>query len=337
MSSKRKERGFRIDIIIQIIMYIIVGGIWIVGFMPRIGFESYIKNYPIPVTMIFGGFISGFTICGGGAVSFPIFCKVLKLDPMMARDFSLGIQSFGMTCAAITILIKKIPIEKTVAICCTLGSFLGLIFGNIVIVPMMSSGNMKLLFSLMTAAFGVTLFFRNYAFNKKCTNIYDALCGKPVCNISILLCIGFIGGIFTSVLGTGADIIAFSACAILFKLNEKVLNPTSDIIMAISSVMGLLMRGIFFGGIHSDAASAFPLAIPIVVIMAPLGAIAASKIERHAVVKFLLFFIVVDVVSTFRTVHLNVSEKIVTLSIFTGILLFYYSLVKLSDKMLKSY
>ncbi|SES78270.1 sulfite exporter TauE/SafE family protein [[Clostridium] polysaccharolyticum] len=320
----------RKDIRIQCVMYIIVFLIWFFGYMRSIGFGSYIKNYPIPLTMVFGGFVSGFTICGGGAVSFPIFCKALKLDPMMARDFALGIQSFGMTCATITIIVKKIPIEKTVAIFCTIGSFFGLVLGNIFVVPYISSGSMKILFSIMTAAFGTSLFAKTYLFRKNQKPMYDNLKIPDTRAKLLLIVIGIFGGIFTSVLGTGADILAFSMATILFRLNEKVLNPTSDIIMALSSIMGLLMRMFLFDGVNSDAARSFPLAIPIVIIMAPFGAVVASKIKRLAVVKFLLFFIVVDVASTFRSVHFDDQRLAFTIICFSVLLLFYLLLAKTS-------
>lgn len=319
---------YKNGLIIQIIMYLFVGAIWLFALMPNIGFERYLTHYPIPLTMVGGGFISGFTICGGGAVSFPIFCKVLKLDPMMARDFALGIQSFGMTCAAVTILIKKIPIEKRVAVFCSAGSFFGLIMGNLYIMPRISSENMKILFSILVAAFGVSLLLKTYVLNKNSAVIYERLPDGKGINLAVLTGIGFIGGLFTAVLGTGADIIAFSIITILYKINEKVLNPTSDIIMAISSVMGLLMRIFFFGGIHPDAAAGFPLAIPIVVIMAPLGAMIASKISRLHVIKFLLIFILVDIISTFYTLRLDILETISLIGLFCAWMIFYLLLLK---------
>lgn len=326
-----KRSRIRIDIIVQIIMYVTIFCIWYFGFMRKIGFESYIENYPIPLTMVIGGFVSGFTICGGGAVSFPVFCKLLNLDPMMARDFALGIQSFGMTCAAITIIIKKIPFDRTVAIICSLGSFLGLLIGNIYIVPYISSGSMKLVFSILVAAFGVSLIIKNF-YSKGDKVVYDKMPNITLVNIIILLCIGVIGGLFTSVLGTGADIIAFSIVTILFRVNEKVLNPTSDIIMAVSSIMGLLMR-LFFGGIHPDAAAGFPLAIPIVVIMAPLGAIVANKINRLLVVKFLLVFILVDIISTFYSMNMNKQMLVTSIVMFCVWLGFYIILMHIGKKL----
>lgn len=333
MAAERKKvqkMRLRSDIIIQIIMYLVVGCIWYFAFMRNIGFESYLTNYPIPLTMVAGGFVSGFTICGGGAVSFPVFCKVLNLDPMMARDFALGIQSFGMTCAAVTIIIKKIPFEKSVVLFCTAGSFLGLILGNIFIVPNISSESMKVLFSILVAAFGVSLLLKNYS-KRNNKFVYKSMPDEKACHNIVLFSIGIIGGLFTAVLGTGADIIAFSIVTILYRVSEKVLNPTSDIIMALSSVMGLLMRIFFFGGIHPEAAVSYPLAIPIVVIMAPLGAVIASKIDRLSVVKFLLFFILIDIISTFYSLHLTRGETAAIVCLFCIWMIFYVMLLRAAD------
>jgi uncharacterized membrane protein YfcA len=330
--GKNERFAFSKATLILIGMYIVTVSIWIFALMPGIGFESFITNYPIPLTMVLGGFLSGFTICGGGAVSFPVFSKLLEFDPLMARDFALGIQSFGMTCASITIIVKKIVIEKNVVIFCSAGSFFGLIIGNIFILPWISSKDMKILFSILTAAFGMSLLFKNYFWKDNVKNISDQLVQGKKRSVAGLLLIGFSGGIFTAILGTGADIIAFSIITILYNVNEKILNPSSDMIMAFSSIMGLLMRLLFFGGIHPQAAVSFPLAIPIVIVMAPLGAIMANKIRRITIVNFLLFFILIDIISTFNTVKLNGEEIVSAVMVFCLCFGFYLFLLKLAIK-----
>ena len=46
--------------------------------------------------MIFGAAIAGMTSEGGGAVAFPVMTLVLGIEPTVARDFSLMIQSCGL-------------------------------------------------------------------------------------------------------------------------------------------------------------------------------------------------------------------------------------------------
>lgn len=61
---------------------------WLTVLFPSIGIEAYKNFYQIPITMIFGSFLGGFTCEGGGAVSFPVFTKLLNIEPSIARDFS---------------------------------------------------------------------------------------------------------------------------------------------------------------------------------------------------------------------------------------------------------
>ncbi|KAI6226112.1 hypothetical protein M3Y99_01327500 [Aphelenchoides fujianensis] len=55
--------------------------------------ELYATRWQMPVTMIFGA--SGATSEGGGAVAFPVMTLLLHIEPRIARDFSLMIQSCG--------------------------------------------------------------------------------------------------------------------------------------------------------------------------------------------------------------------------------------------------
>ena len=317
---------------ISAIMYLVLLVFWLFVLMSKVGFERYITHFPIPLTMVAGGFISGFTICGGGAVSFPIFSKVLDMDPSVARDFSLAIQSFGMTFASITILLRKIKIEKNVVICCSFGGIIGVIMGNILIVPKISSTSMKLLFTLVIASFGIVLCLKNYIFDKSSTEGYETVQNFNVNKVAILILIGIVGGNFTAVLGTGIDIIAFSIVTLLFKIDEKVLNPTSDIIMAFISIIGFSYRVFFGGGMEVEAMLNFPLAVPVVTLMAPIGAIVASKISRMSIVNSLLFFIVLEITTTFILMKLSLNTIIASIGILIGLFLFYLALMKLSNK-----
>ena len=60
---------------------------------------------------------------GGGAVAFPVMTLVLHVSPQVARDFSLMIQSCGMTAAAFTIAWMGVQVEKHSVMFCTVGKF----------------------------------------------------------------------------------------------------------------------------------------------------------------------------------------------------------------------
>ena len=49
------------------------------------------------------GIIAGSTSAGGGAVAFPVMTLMFEISPECARNFSLAIQSVGMTAAAFAI------------------------------------------------------------------------------------------------------------------------------------------------------------------------------------------------------------------------------------------
>lgn len=49
----------------------------------------------MPVTMLLGSFVAGITSEGSGAVAFPVMTLALHLNPQVARDFSIMIQSVG--------------------------------------------------------------------------------------------------------------------------------------------------------------------------------------------------------------------------------------------------
>jgi hypothetical protein len=47
--------------------------------------------------MVFGALVAGLTSEGGGAVAFPVMTLALGIQPAVARDFSLMIQSCGQS------------------------------------------------------------------------------------------------------------------------------------------------------------------------------------------------------------------------------------------------
>lgn len=75
----------------------------------------FAELWPMTVTMIVGSFIAGATSEGGGAVAFPVMTLLFGIAPATARDFSLMIQSFGMSSATVTIWRNRIPVLWTLS------------------------------------------------------------------------------------------------------------------------------------------------------------------------------------------------------------------------------
>ena len=84
-------------------------------------FSYFPDKYIMSITMIFGAMVAGMTSEGGGAVAFPVMTLALHISPAVARDFSLMIQSCGMSAAAFTIFWMKLKLEKHSLLFCSLG------------------------------------------------------------------------------------------------------------------------------------------------------------------------------------------------------------------------
>ena len=66
---------------------------------------------------------------GGGAVAFPVMTLAFSILPSVARDFSVMIQSCGMSAASFTILFMRIRCEWRALAFSSLGGLIGLILG----------------------------------------------------------------------------------------------------------------------------------------------------------------------------------------------------------------
>ena len=98
MLKNRTYLYFKIAVVILVL--------WLCYFTYANQWHLLQKLWMIPATMTFGSFIAGFSAEGGGAVAFPVFTKLLHVLPSDAKQFSLLIQSVGMTMASIFIISK---------------------------------------------------------------------------------------------------------------------------------------------------------------------------------------------------------------------------------------
>ena len=60
--------------------------------------------------------------------------------------------------------------------------------------------------------------------------------------------LGFIGGNFSALAGSGVDICSFSVLTLLFRISEKVATPTSVVLMAINTCVGFYWRQLMTDG-----------------------------------------------------------------------------------------
>jgi len=237
-----------------------------------------------------------------------------SISPSTARDFSLMIQSIGMVSASITILWLGILVEWKAIIYVSIGALFGIIFGLECL--HLAPAYAKMYFAVVWAAFAFALYLLNRLPDRSIQLLLDppdapyiwklgqlyqtSLFGfQLVINwkVFVLIFTGFIGGILTSVSGTGVDISSFAVLTILFRISEKTATPTSVILMAINSVVGLIYREGFQGGVNRDAWGYWLVCVPIVCFGAPLGGLISSYLHRLVLAAFVYILTFAQLVS----------------------------------------
>ena len=144
---------------------------WLILISNIDGWSLFASKWFMTLTMVFGSFIAGATSEGGGAVAFPVMTLLFKIDPVVARDFSILIQSVGMMAASFTIYCLKIPVVWRAIVFAGLGGAAGIIIGLEFIAPLFSSSYTKLFFVSVWLSFACALYLINL--NKKRVHIHN--------------------------------------------------------------------------------------------------------------------------------------------------------------------
>ena len=218
-----------------------------------------------PAIMVLGGFVAGLTPEGGGAVAFPVLSIFFDVDRTMARDFSLMIQSVGMTSATLYILTRPDTILSQLR---PLLSFSPVAFAGVIAGIHLLQGLpvfiLQALFLSLITTFTIAYLFADHRGSE------DAL---PVSGGRLpLFAVLFTGGLCTSLFGTGADILVYTLLVTRFRLREKSATQMSIILMAAISLLGFAYRGAVEAALTAYQYQTWLTAFPVVLFMAPLGA-----------------------------------------------------------------
>lgn len=235
------------------------------------------EKYYMSITMFFGSMIAGGTSEGGASVAFPVMTLIFGIEPATARDFSLLIQSVGMTSASFTLLYMRIRIEKDALLYGSLGGAAGMMFGLVHVSGKLPAPISKMLFVSVWLGFAASLFWLNRIHGRYVHMKVQFMSNWKIC---VLLWFGFVGGILSSISGSGLDICTFACLTLLFRVSEKVATPTSVVLMAINSLFGVLFKVIFLDGFPPLALEFWAVCVPVVVIGAPLGSFLSSFVHR---------------------------------------------------------
>jgi uncharacterized membrane protein YfcA len=237
-----------------------------------------LEHWGIAVAMALGSYVAGSTPMGGGTVGFPILVLLFDEPAQLGRDFGFAIQSIGMVSATVFILCRRQPLEWPMLRAAMAGSLLGTPLGILWVAPVVPGVAIKVLFAVVWASFGVLHFYRGREITAHHgiipTNLrFDTVAG---------LAVGFLCGLtVASITGVGIDMVLYVVLVLVCHADLKIAIPTSVIVMAFTSVVGIVTK-LLLGDVQPGVYVNWLVAAPIVALGAPLGAFIVHRIGRES-------------------------------------------------------
>ncbi len=276
---------------IYLIFLTVVLSTWFYYMVSQKSFEIYTRQWATVITMIFGSFIAGASPEGSAAVAYPIFTLILKIAPPIARNFAFAIQSIGMTSASLLIIGMRLKVDWNYIIFVTFGGVFGLFLGTYYVVPYISPLEAKLFFVSLYLSFGIALWQQN---RRPQREVYDKIQNFQHSDRGRLIIFGLIGGIISSIFGTGINIFTFCLMTIYYRVSEKVATPSSVIIMTLETILGLFIHTQLIKDFQPEAFEIWLACVPFVAIFAPLGAFVISKMARKGIATLLYCILIIQ-------------------------------------------
>jgi uncharacterized membrane protein YfcA len=239
-------------------------------------------HWPIALAMAMGSYVAGSTPMGGGTVGFPILVLLFGLPATLGRDFSFAVQSIGMTSASIFILARRQPLAWSMLQGSMLGALIGTPLGIWFIAPHIPELWIKLVFAVIWASFGVLHLYRigEIAGHVGMTEFDERW------DFRVGLTIGLLSGAtVAAVTGVGIDMVLYAALVLLCRADLKIAIPTSVVIMAFTSVLGIVVKNLTTG-LQPGVFDNWLAAAPVVCLGAPLGAFMVELIGRKPTLIF---------------------------------------------------
>ncbi len=298
--------------------------VWGALFAALNSIQFLFEHWYYPAIMVVGAFVAGFTPEGGGAVAFPVLSVFLHIDRVLARDFSMMIQSIGMTSASIWILTNKETDRRDYRPCfvfvpmCIAGMVAGFQFFQQIPVYIIQA-----LFVSLSATFVTAYYFSDHRGTQTRLTIGSKL---DAAYLGVIL-IG--GGIVSSLFGTGADILLYMFLITRFNMTAKIAVRISIVLQASLSIFGFAYRAIIDQGPHgltSYQIRTWLCAFPVVLFMAPFGAYILARLHVNwmlrGIIALNIFQLAWFVVKDYKV------EKLEAAGVFTTILAatFYFAL-----------
>lgn len=316
-AAESREHADRRRRRLALIFPIVVTVTWFLAVLLTGNFGRVWDNIVAAPTMLVGSFVAGSTPQGGGAVAFPVFTKGLGVPSEVARTFSLAIQSIGMVAASVAILVRRRAISVPAVLwslpAALIGLFVGLYFFSDRSTPFWTSllpgPYVKVLFTLLVLAMAFVVYLGSRVPVREVRTSIDPLGRRQI----VFLVVGaLLGGLASSQVGSGADVLFFMVVVVMLGLEPGIGVPSSVLVMATVSVVGFTYLGLIQGQIDVTVVNdmvtrvgdtvianpeAFPAArydllglwlaaVPVVCWGAPLGSAFAARITSRQLALF---------------------------------------------------
>lgn len=293
-------------------------GIWLILVSNLNVTELYQQNWPIALTMLLGSFIAGSTCAGGGAVAFPVMTLFLGFSTIVARDFSLFIQSVGMISASIYIFTRRIPVDIKVLGPSTLIASTSAVLG-VMISQVLEPSFVKIFYLSLGFSFSFIFLFVEFKLNNSNGSGKESNLSESK-KTHFVVCI--LGGFVSGIVGSGIDFFLFAYLILLKKQNIKISTPTSVIVMAaVSLVISILRISVLTEGLTLQTYHLWLTASPIVLFGAPLGVFFAKVIHSTVLTALIVGALTMQYIFGLFTLPLN--SKIILFSLGTILLSIY--------------
>lgn len=249
---------------------------WLIIVINGNHWQDIYEHWGIAVAMAIGSYAAGSTPMGGGTVGFPVLVLLFDQPATLGRDFSFAVQSIGMTSAAIFVICRRQPIEWPMLRWAMAGSLVGTPLGIFFIAPLVSALVIKVTFAVIWCSFGVLHLYRLRELSR-----HEGLApGAHRFDRNAGFLVGLLAGsTMAAITGVGIDMVIYAVLVLLCQADLKIAIPTSVIIMAFTSLVGIATKNIT----HTVQPGVFEnwlAAAPIVALGAPLGAFIVDRIGR---------------------------------------------------------
>lgn len=293
-------------------------------FLPEFADVFHYPNFFIAPIMALGSFVAGSTFLGGGAVAFPAMTKLLGASPEEAKQFSLLIQSVGMTSASIVIILCRSKIPWRLFFYYIPGAFFGFLFAYFYLKNIIASSDIKIGFTLF-----ILCFYSVFVSIGRSELPHSELIINRK-EIPLLFSAGILGGVISGLIGSGADLVLFCVLSMYFRLDFKIATLLSVMAMAGTALIGSASIGTL-QGFDSWVVDLWIIAAPVVIFGAPIGAFLCMTISAKKLFIFVSCLVFIEAMSSAILVPIDLSKVKYFFVLFVVSFLAFYGLLKMAS------